>query len=1253
MNRLLTLTALTGLVSGLALAMLDATLKGTLLLLVAAMAVALLRRQSAAFRHLVWTGTLGLMLAIPLLSTLLPGWSVLPGWLGVRAGERPGSTESEASRVEPAPMVAREANELSVETSGVEPQPMVIRETAARPEDFEERVRHPRPVESVARHESVPVPVAGESAPSRLRSSEFLFGLWLAGVLLLVTRLLTSLWKLRRHCRQAELIETGPLFDVFEVCRKELSVPGRVRLLSTVGCMPMAWGVLRPCVVIPQSAAEWSESQLRTVLLHELGHVARRDPLWQLISQLAIAVYWFHPGVWLAAWRVQVERERACDDLVLNRGVRAADYARHLLDVVSEGRLRRMGMALGVAMSPQKNLEGRVRSILEPNRNRNCVSQSMLIAGAAVGILSVVPLAMLRAEVDSGEPAVDRSVPAEDEKAPVEPERSTADETPQKPTTESTADESGSEDGNAADKPVDGAGEAAEPVKLFGFDLTRHAFKGDLKSLNAEGGPLNRSPAVADGGYWRSRLQRDKWLLCYSPAKKHFYLQRRKPNSTYYGPISGDALKLLNLVEEIAGSINRDRKADKPNPDGLGTLQNLLKSREPSLVAGGLRILAQVETIEVYEERHFRQWVEATRSVLPKTPEATALYENSIAVMQRHKDRLEKLKMDLPADQYKPSRAATKAELEAAWGEEVDGLRMTLILGGGANSELTNGKIEEALLLLRNVSKKPIRLSTIDGNDSVTISVVDEATKTEQQVRFPLHFFSRSISRFIIAPGELGVVKQPRFWITQKGTAKPKNSQQHSFAARIDVTPGAKYRMTVRLSLPGVFSKDGEGRISVPARGEFYNDLTSGSIPFAVATPKKDEARDAGGAGTEAERTPAERKDSPPRRGAQVQRDGLKVSLLGFDLTPHRFKGDWPALFKPGAPLDREVSIANGGRWSYAVPNRTWYVYYSPIRKVSYVRLRDGEEEYFGPIQGDGMKLFRLEEFLSSAANAQDGQQRRVNSQEVRAIERLISSEEPSLVASGFRALLRVKRLTVNEEPRVGEAVDQALKAVAGEDQLASLSKSVASDIAKKRADIEQSKVLLPDSDYLSGRAPTKEELAAGWGPDVEGLSLAVFPWDGLLPNMKFGDRVEADLLVRNVSQQPKKISTLAHALDGVSAVVTDEKTKHSALLSFTLFTGFYPAQRFLLQPGQVVRIKRPHFSVVEGDLHPPGRKFNPKSRQFMRNRVLVRSGRTYKVEFQLNMPSATSHREGRITLPARGEFDGRLDAPPLRFKAE
>ena len=99
--------------------------------------------------------------------------------------------------------------------------------------------------------------------------------------------------------------------------------------------MPMTWGLWRARLLVPEQAADWPAGQRRDVLLHELGHIRRWDCLTHLLSQLACALYWFNPLAWVAARRMQVERERACDDLVLNRGAEASAYARHLLRSVS------------------------------------------------------------------------------------------------------------------------------------------------------------------------------------------------------------------------------------------------------------------------------------------------------------------------------------------------------------------------------------------------------------------------------------------------------------------------------------------------------------------------------------------------------------------------------------------------------------------------------------------------------------------------------------------------------------------------------------------------------------------------------------------------------------------------------------------------------------------------------------------------------------------------------------------------------
>ncbi|MCH5377876.1 MAG: M56 family metallopeptidase, partial [Planctomycetes bacterium] len=133
--------------------------------------------------------------------------------------------------------------------------------------------------------------------------------------------------------------------------------------------LPVVWGIIRFRLLLPAAARQWSGEQLRSVLLHELAHIKRRDTVVQLLAQVACALHWFNPLVWFAAWRLHVERERACDDFVLANGVRASAYAEHLLSVATRLCPTRWTSACGLAVARKSSLEGRLNAVLiGPNK---------------------------------------------------------------------------------------------------------------------------------------------------------------------------------------------------------------------------------------------------------------------------------------------------------------------------------------------------------------------------------------------------------------------------------------------------------------------------------------------------------------------------------------------------------------------------------------------------------------------------------------------------------------------------------------------------------------------------------------------------------------------------------------------------------------------------------------------------------------------------------------------------------------------
>src|SRR5262245_55958716 len=96
--------------------------------------------------------------------------------------------------------------------------------------------------------------------------------------------------------------------------------------------VPVTCGVRRPLIALPADAPQWTESDLRRVLLHELEHVRRRDWAVHVIARAITAVYWFHPLVWIAWRRLCLESERACDDAVLREEDGTA-YAEQLISL--------------------------------------------------------------------------------------------------------------------------------------------------------------------------------------------------------------------------------------------------------------------------------------------------------------------------------------------------------------------------------------------------------------------------------------------------------------------------------------------------------------------------------------------------------------------------------------------------------------------------------------------------------------------------------------------------------------------------------------------------------------------------------------------------------------------------------------------------------------------------------------------------------------------------------------------------------
>ena len=95
---------------------------------------------------------------------------------------------------------------------------------------------------------------------------------------------------------------------------------------------PVVIGVLRPMILLPPCLMTGCDvDQLEALLAHELAHIRRWDLLVNLTQRVVEALLFFHPAVWYVSRRISIEREHACDDLVISTGWRPLDYCRALI----------------------------------------------------------------------------------------------------------------------------------------------------------------------------------------------------------------------------------------------------------------------------------------------------------------------------------------------------------------------------------------------------------------------------------------------------------------------------------------------------------------------------------------------------------------------------------------------------------------------------------------------------------------------------------------------------------------------------------------------------------------------------------------------------------------------------------------------------------------------------------------------------------------------------------------------------------
>jgi len=158
---------------------------------------------------------------------------------------------------------------------------------------------------------------------------------WLCGFAVVLFVWCVRWRRISAAVREATRLHDGRELEALRRLDTVAGMPKLIEIRSTrTSLEPGIFGTVSPILLWPHGISERLEDRhLDAILTHELLHVRHRDNLAAAIHMLVEAVFWFHPLVWWLETRLVEERERACDEEVLELGSNRQVYAESILKI--------------------------------------------------------------------------------------------------------------------------------------------------------------------------------------------------------------------------------------------------------------------------------------------------------------------------------------------------------------------------------------------------------------------------------------------------------------------------------------------------------------------------------------------------------------------------------------------------------------------------------------------------------------------------------------------------------------------------------------------------------------------------------------------------------------------------------------------------------------------------------------------------------------------------------------------------------
>ncbi len=229
-------------------------------------------------------------------------------------------------------------------------------------------------------------PATPQTLSRRIDFTSWLIPLiWFAGAATLLTRFAINLRGLYRLRKASDMVtDAGLLANVARLRR-------RVRLCrnDAIGS-PVTWGIVRHIILVPAAFEELPADSRDAVIRHELAHIQAHDFLMRGLAEIARALIWFQPLVWIVWRQLREEQELACDNCVLAAGGKPSAYAKLLLDWDARPGTDSL---IAIGMAHRSCLKRRLYALLDTDLRRDKIADAGVAGALFLALAAALPLA--------------------------------------------------------------------------------------------------------------------------------------------------------------------------------------------------------------------------------------------------------------------------------------------------------------------------------------------------------------------------------------------------------------------------------------------------------------------------------------------------------------------------------------------------------------------------------------------------------------------------------------------------------------------------------------------------------------------------------------------------------------------------------------------------------------------------------------------------------------------------------------------